>query len=239
MIFKNRKNNNSTFGFDRAPLMRRLPIVLMLLVAAATVGRVSAQTQGTQVLDPSALKAPAGARVAIVEFYDLECPACAHANPTIKAAVAKYKIPWVRHDFLIPNHVWSPTAALTARWFDVKSKALGDEYRDQVFVNQRSIYNLDTLRDFTNKFAQSHGVQMPFSIDPQGTLAAAMKADNDIGIRTGIHGTPGIFVVIANSKGAPYIEVGDVDKKLYEAIDQAFTMAAGPAAGAAGKKPAK
>jgi protein-disulfide isomerase len=189
----------------------------------------------TQILDPSALKPPAGARVAIIEFYDLECPACARANPTISAAAAKYKIPLVRHDFLIPGHVWSPQAALNARWFDTKSKAIGEEYRNQVFANQRSIYNLDTLRDFTNKFAQSHGLQLPFAIDPQGTLAAAMKADNDIGTRTGIRGTPGVFVAIANSKGAPYIEVHEIDKNLYQSIDQALSMA-GPASSASSTK---
>ena len=34
-------------------------------------------------------------------------------------------------------------AAVNARWFDMKSKAVGDEYRDKVFANQTSIYNLD------------------------------------------------------------------------------------------------
>jgi hypothetical protein len=34
--------------------------------------------------DPSALKPPPGARVAIIEFEDLECPDCANANPLLK-----------------------------------------------------------------------------------------------------------------------------------------------------------
>ena len=54
---------------------------------------------GTQVHDPSALKPPAGAHVAIVEWEDMECPDCARANPLLREAADKYNIPWVRHDF--------------------------------------------------------------------------------------------------------------------------------------------
>jgi protein-disulfide isomerase len=204
-----------------------------------------APSPGTQVKDTSALHPPAGARVAIVEFSDFECPACAHANPTLMAAVATYKIPWVRHDFLIPGHIWSTQAAVNARWFDLnKSKAAGEEYRNQLFANQTSIYNLDALRQFTQKFAQSHGIQLPFALDPQGKLLAEVKADSEMGVRTGIHQTPTVFIVTAGNKGAPFREVHSIDQDLYQTIDQALadTTAARttpkPATKAAVKKPA-
>jgi len=181
----------------------------------------SAQTP-TQVLDASALHPPAGARVAIVEFDDLQCPACAAANPILKAAAAKYRIPWIRHDFLIPYHNWSRNAAINARWFDLKSKALGDEYRDEVFANQNSIYNPDSLAQFTQKFAQSRGIALPFAIDPQGKLANDVNADNALAQRTGIKSTPTIFVVAANSKGAPFTQVLNPAQQLYTAIDHAI-----------------
>ena len=92
---------------------------------------------------PRRPQAAAGARVAIVELEDMECPDCARANPLLKEAAAKYNIPWVRHDFPLPFHAWSFQAAVNARWFDTKSKKLGDEYRDEVFANQRSIETLD------------------------------------------------------------------------------------------------
>ncbi len=100
------------------------------LAATAAHAQFGAPPPGTQVHDPAALKPPAGARVAIVEFEDMECPDCARANPLLKEAAAKYHIPWVRHDFPLPMHAWSFNAAVNARWFDTKSKALGDEYRD-------------------------------------------------------------------------------------------------------------
>ena len=55
-----------------------------------------------------------------MEFEDLECPACAHAYPIVHAAVDKYKIPLMRHDFLIQGHQWSKDAAITARYLEDK-----------------------------------------------------------------------------------------------------------------------
>ena len=130
--------------------------VLALITWLASANPARAQLgslQQVQVKDTSALHPPAGARVAIVEFDDLECPFCAQANPTLMQAAAHYKIPWVRHDFLIPGHIWSPRAAIYARWFDAKSKALGDDYRNQVFANQSSIETLGEMNQFTQKFA--------------------------------------------------------------------------------------
>jgi protein-disulfide isomerase len=206
------------------------------MAAAGAYAQFGAPPAGTRVLDDSALHPPAGARVAIVEFADLQCPACASANPHLKEAVAKYKIPWIRHDYLIPSHNWSRYAAINARWFDLKSKALGDEYRDQVFANQISIYNPGVLSQFTQNFARSHKIDLPFALDPQGKLAADVEADNALGLRTGVKSTPTIFIVTAASKGAPFIEVKIPSSQLFSAIDQAIadTTPAKPA----GKKTA-
>jgi hypothetical protein len=143
-------------------------------------------------------------------------------NPVVKEAALKYKIPWIRHDFLIPGHIWSPIAAVNARWFDTQRKGLGDEYRDQVFANQASIYSPPALSQFTQKFAAEHHVALPFAIDPQSKLAADVNADKALGLRTGIFQTPTIFVVTSSSKGAPYIEVQNPDQDLYRIIDQAL-----------------
>jgi protein-disulfide isomerase len=211
----------------------------LLVMAASAHAQFAVPSAGTQVLDTTALHPPAGARVAIVEFADMECPACAYANPFVKAAVAQYKIPWIRHDFIIPYHTWSPIAALNARWFDSISKALGGEYRDQVFANQSSIYNPDQLRQFTQKFADEHKIKLPFAMDPQGKLADAIKADSELGRRTGITATPAIFVVTSNSKGAPFIEVQHADTQLFQVIDQALADTASPAKPAPKATPAK
>jgi protein-disulfide isomerase len=208
-------------------------LVSAALVVAASAGahaQFAPPSPGTQVHDPSALKPPAGARVAIVEFEDMECPDCARANSLLRDAATNYKIPWVRHDFPLPFHAWSMQAAVNARWFDTKSKKIGDEYRDAVFANQPSITDLNGLRQFTEKFAADRKIALPFAIDPQGKLLAEVKADYALGQRIGIEHTPTIWVVTANSKGAPFVEVVD-RSKLYQLIDQALedTKGAAPA----------
>jgi protein-disulfide isomerase len=212
----------------------RLPRAALLLALAAALLSPAAHAQfgqpapGTQVHDPAALKPPASARVAIVEFEDMECPDCARANPLLRDAASKYGLPWVRHDFPLPFHNWSMNAAVNARWFDTRGKKIGDQYRDDVFAAQPTIVSPDSLREFTDKWAKDHGIALPFAIDPQGSLAAQVKADYALGQRIGIEHTPTIWVVTANSKGAPFVEVVD-RSKLYELIDQALADTKGSA----------
>lgn len=203
-----------------AALLPALTLAALLATAPARA-QFAAPPAGTQVHDPSALKPPVGAHVAIVEFEDLECPDCARANPLLRDAANNYKIPWLRHDFPLPFHAWSMQAAINARWFDTKTKKLGDEYRDTVFANQPSIVDMNGLRQFTEKFAADRKIALPFAIDPQGKLVALVKADYALGQRIGIEHTPTIWVVTDRSKGAPFVEVVD-RTKLYQLIDQAI-----------------
>src|SRR5580692_8152078 len=93
--------------------MNRTVLATTLLLATS----VSALAQApASFKDTSMLRAPAGSRVALYTFEDLECPACAHAYPIVHAAVQKYKVPLLRHDFpLGPMHPWSFEAAVIAR----------------------------------------------------------------------------------------------------------------------------
>ena len=207
----------------RSLAIRPAAITLAALTLAAIAPLLLAQQRPTQVHDASALVPPPGAHVAIVEFDDQECPLCSYVNPKLKAAAAQYHIPWIRHDFPLKMHAWSTEAAVDARWFDQKSTKIGDEYRDAIFANQASFYNNpDLMRKFTVSFAQSHGIQLPFAIDPQGKLAALVNADYNLGIRTGVEHTPTIWIVTSHSRGRPFIEVTDVDHTLYQIIDQAL-----------------
>jgi protein-disulfide isomerase len=215
-----------TLGCGASPVKSASPAsVSAATTVAATPAAPAAAAQAqapAQSLDSSPLRPPAGSRVAIVEFADLQCPACAAANTALKGAAEKYKIPWIRHDYLIPYHNWSKNAAINARWFDLKSRALGDEYRDQVFASQSSIYNTGVLAEFTQKFAQAHGMAMPFAVDPQGKLQAAINADAALAQQIGVKSTPTIYVVTSGSKGAPYIQVQKPATELYSTIDQAM-----------------
>jgi len=168
--------------------------------------------------DTSSLKPPAGAKVAIVEFVDLQCPDCAAANPLLKEAAKTYNIPIVRHDFPLPKHNWSFDAAVIGKYFDSQSKALGAAWRDYCFENQPAI-TPENLRSNAEKFAAANKTALPFVVDPDGKLAGEVKADFAIGQRVGIEHTPTIYVVSSSTYGKPFVEVVD-RSQLYAIIDQ-------------------
>jgi protein-disulfide isomerase len=167
--------------------------------------------------DTSMLKPPAGAKVAILEWEDLECPACAHAYPIVHAAVAHYNIPLVERDFPLGGaHIWSYDAAIWARYLQDKvSPKIAEEYRRTVFANQNAISTKDDMLNFTRRFFQQRGVQMPFVPDPSGQLANEVKADKALGEKMGLQHTPTIIVCNQHE----WVQVTDTNY-LYQTIDQ-------------------
>ena len=222
----------------RTTLIFSLALAALLASAPGTRAQFPTPPPSTEVLDPDALKPPAGASVALVEFVDLECPDCARANPVLKEAADKYNIPWVLHDFPLPQHAWALTAAVDGRWFDSRSKKLGNEYRDEVFAAQSTILDEDGLRQFSEKFAQSRGLILPMVVDPDGAYAALVKADYALGQRIGVKHVPTIWVVTAGGEGVPFVEVVDRDK-LYQLIEEALqsVKAGSPESGAGANSP--
>ena len=173
--------------------------------------------------DTSMLRPPKGAKVAIVVFEDLECPDCARAAPLLHEAAKTYNIPLVQHDFPLPQHPWSFEAAVNARYFDTKSAKLGDDYRLYIFKNQAYVTK-QNLRGYTEKFAEQNKEVLPFVVDPNGDLAAKVKADRQLGERLPLDHTPTIYIVSDSAHGAPFVEVVD-RTQLYQLIDQAMKQA--------------
>jgi len=199
-------------------MRRLLPLVAFLIAATVVPARAQfSQPTPTNFKDTSMIKPPAGSKVAIWEFEDLECPACAHAAPIVREAVRKYKIAYVHHDFPLPMHIWSFDAAVDARYFQEKSPELAEQYRLAVFAAQNGISNKGDLQAFTQHFASAHGVQWPFVVDPQGVLTAKVNADKDLGNRIGLQETPTIWVVTAHG----IVQVKDISQ-LYSTIDSAM-----------------
>jgi protein-disulfide isomerase len=200
------------------------------LFASLVLVSANAQTsvppnQTSKFNDTSMLVPPPGAKVAIIEWEDLECPACAHAFPFVHMAMDHYKIPLVRHDFLIPGHMWSREAAVYARYLQDKvSPDLATEYRREVFASQFKIASKDDLNRFTQQFFTKNGKQMPFVVDPTGELMKQVQADVNLGDKLGLHETPTIIVVTPRG----WIQVKDVSD-LYQAVDEAEAMVASPA----------
>jgi len=204
----------------------------LVLAAAALLATLPATAQfsappntANNFKDTSMVKPPLGAKVAIYEFEDLECPACAHAAPIVHAAIERYKIPLVRHDFPLRMHIWSFDAAVTARYLQDKvSPKVAEDFRRDVFASQASIASKDDLQNFTRKWFQNHGQNMPFVMDPAGLFTQEVKSDYTLGERIGLTQTPTIFVVTQKA----WVQVTDINQ-LYATIDTAIAQTSAPA----------
>lgn len=160
----------------------------------------------------SLIPPPAGAKVALVVFEDLEWPDCAAANPILEEAAKAHNVPLMVHDFPLPRHTWSFRAAVNARFFESQPQKLGDQFRGYILQNQRQIGDEAALQQFTAKFAQEKQVTLPAVLDPDGKLAEAVKADIHLGQRIGLEHTPTVFVVSSDGEAVPFVEIIDRHK---------------------------
>ncbi len=208
--------NTRTLFMTNKTLLR---IAFLLVLALVATIALRAQTPGQL----NILKPPPGAKVALVEFADLECPDCARAAPLIEEASKAYNIPALVYDFPLPQHPWSFEAAVIAHYLRTKSTPknnLETKYRLYIYENQPAI-TAQNLRSYVDKFAQANGISIPFVVDPQGKFAAAVRADKDKGIAVNIQHTPTLYVVTAKTSGTPFVEVVD-RTNLFNLIDQAI-----------------
>jgi protein-disulfide isomerase len=192
--------------------------LLCSVLFAQAQTKAQPENAGFPFKNTSILKPPAGAKVAIYEFEDMECPTCAADAPIVRKAVVDYKIPYARHDFpLTEIHIWSFDAAVTARYLQDKiSPELAEVFRRDVFANQRYIDSKDDLTRFTRRWFQAHNQNLPFVMDATGACANEVKADRALGDRLNIHATPCIFVVTQKK----WVHVNDIHQ-LYQIIDTA------------------
>jgi protein-disulfide isomerase len=212
-----------------------LAAAVLLTIPAAARAQTAAGGQLDQFKDTSMLKLPAGAHAAIFEMEDLECPACGHAAPIVHQALERYKIPFLRYDFPLSQHLWSRDAAITARYLQDKvSPELAEQYRLDVFAAQASINSREDLQNFTLSWFRKHGKTAPFALGPDSLFGLEVQADQRLGERMGVQHTPTIIVLGPHG----WVQVVDVSQ-LYAVIDQALAQTpAGGAAHAGPRKPA-
>jgi protein-disulfide isomerase len=185
--------------------------------------------------DPSQLKPPKGFNVALVEFVDLQCPDCANAAPVLEDARRTYKMPLVRYDFPLQKHNWARQAAVLARFFDTKSKTIGDDFRAYCFQHQPGheapvIATPADLQEQARKFAADRHITLPLIVDPDGKLEAKVNQDVALGNSVGIEHTPTIYVVSNKAAGKPFVEVVDRDN-LFQQIDEMIAATGGVSSG--------
>lgn len=180
-----------------------LAAVFTATLILASAGPARAQFAGTpdpsSFRDTSILKPPPGQKVAIIEFMDLECPACRAAHPILQQASQQLHVPIVRYDFPLQMHVWSKDAAIFARYLQDKvNPKLAEDYRTDVFKQQPAIASKDDWQNYTRRWMSQHHQMMPFVVDPDGKFAAEVQADYMLGQRLNVTRTPTIVVATAN-----------------------------------------
>ena len=149
-----------------------------------------------QFRDTSVLKPPPGADVAVLEWEDLECPACAQAFPIIHSAVASAGVQLIERDLLIRDHIWSSAAARYARYLNDKvSSSLAIQYRREVFASQSNLASREDLESFTQAFFQRAGIHIPSVLDPDGQIQKEIDLDIELAKKLGVRHTPTIVVV--------------------------------------------
>ena len=211
------------FASPTMRMSRLLAPVLLSFAPLALLAQTSVPAnQVTAFKDTSLLKPPAGAKIAVIEYEDLECPACAHYFPFVHAAVNHYHIPIVENDFQIPGHPWSHEGAIFAHYLKAKvSPEIAEEYRREVFASQFRIESKEDLHNFTQTFMTQHGKQLPFVVDPTGEFDREVNASTAQGLKLGVMETPTVIVVTPTH----WIQVKDPNQ-MYAAIDQAEADAA-------------
>jgi protein-disulfide isomerase len=144
------------------------------------------------------------APVIIVEYFDFQCPYCALAAPVLDGIVEKFDsdVCFVaRHFPLKTVHPFANPAALASEAAALQGKFW--EMHHALFANQEFL-NEDNIR----VIAQELGLNMnKFTSDlARPELAAKVQSDFKGGIRSGVNGTPTIFINGYRYDGVPSYE---------------------------------
>jgi len=134
---------------------------------------------------------PADAPVTLVEYGDYECPYCGEAYPLLKAVQQALgdKLRFVFRNF--PLAEMHPHA-LHAAQFAEATAAAGKfwEAHDMLYENQEALADQDLTR-------YAHALGLPataFGEAVSGHYDAKIESDFSGGVRSGVNGTPCLFI---------------------------------------------
>ncbi|PIT89601.1 disulfide bond formation protein DsbA [Candidatus Kuenenbacteria bacterium CG10_big_fil_rev_8_21_14_0_10_36_11] len=152
------------------------------------------------------------APIKIFEFSDFQCPYCARHHETLNKIVADYKgqVAWIFKQFPIQSHPLGLPGALASECAAEQGKFW--EMADMIFKNQTTL----TTESFA-KFAQSLGLDTEKfnTCYKDEKYKEKIAADYNLGIDSGVQGTPSNFVNNQSVPGAvPYEEFKQIIEQL-------------------------
>jgi protein-disulfide isomerase len=145
------------------------------------------------------LQGPPDARVVLVEYGDFECPYCGEAYPEIKAvqqAMGDGLCFVFRHFPLSQAHPHAERAAELAEAAATVGRFW--EMHDLLYENQQALDDR-SLADYANKLGMDRKL---IEAALSGTFAAQVRKDFSGGVRSGVNGTPCLFVNGERYEGA-------------------------------------
>lgn len=189
-------------------LARPLRLILIAVAIVAGLGFVLWLGEGQdRTPQPSALsnevsavdhvRGPESAVVTLVEYSDLQCPACANFHPLVEALVQEYPndLRFVyRHFPLVSIHPNAFPGAQAAEAASLQGKFF--EMSDILFTRQ------DDWTKLSNPYSKFEEYALELNLDKQkfytdyrsGEVNARIKADMNSGNAAGIRSTPTFFI---------------------------------------------
>ena len=180
-------------------------ITLVVIIAGAVLFSKQSssqdQTQGaTQSVNQSDLIANAAhtvgsptAPVIVVEFADLQCPACKAAQPIVKQVLEKYgqDVYFVWRHYPLSSHKNSKIAANA-------SEAAGQEkffeFVDRVYTNQGEWENSGEADEIFEKYASEIGLDLEKFKADLNTDNQSIESDFALGNKFSVTSTPTFFI---------------------------------------------
>jgi protein-disulfide isomerase len=105
------------------------------------------------------VKGNAGAKVAVVEYSDFQCPFCKKGSEILPKLLDEYKgkIKVVYKQFPLPSHNWAKQASIASLCAYEQGNDHFWKYHDLLFQNQHEI-NADNANDKFTEFAKKLGL---------------------------------------------------------------------------------
>jgi len=195
-------------------------IVSFVLIFGAVLFLSKGGGGGTgKIIDPAILvkngshtKGASNAKVTVVEFSDLQCPACKTSQVEVAKVYEAYKdkIRLVyRHYPLAMVHKYSERAAEASEFASEQGKFW--EFHDLMFSKQEEwsvSVDQNKFDELLTGYAKSLGLddKKMFEALNNKTYAARVQSDVDDGFKAGINATPTFFVNGEETKGYGFDE---------------------------------
>ena len=145
------------------------------------------------------------AKVAIVEFGDFQCPACASAHPVVKRILEDYegKVYFQFRNFPLPMHRNAKLAAYVAEAAGAQGKYW--EMHDALYENQLEWAESTKPMEFFESYAKKLALDVEKLKEEIKSDAIVKKVDRDTqdGGAAGVNSTPTFFVNGVQLRGVP------------------------------------